>query len=286
MPFVFTNLNDSNPAAPLGHRNDKWQVGPVYTDSQGRRVRDASDYLPNAWGTIATQTGNYAVQQDDSGKLLPCNGTLTVTLPTGGSPIQPAMWGSPLVQDPDWWIIIENIGSGTVTINGGGCNLDLSGGTLTLAQNQGVLIRVSHDGTQWQTFRGMGSGSGGTPVRTVSLTIDGGGSTPATGFKGSIQFPVAGTIIGWSIEADQAGSCSIDVAKHAGTQTAPVVPAFPGDKISATAPIALNSQQAAGAGASGVSTWTTAIAQWDSLAFQLTSVTTCTRITLWILIQP
>ena len=129
---------------------------------------------------------------------------------------------------------------------------------------------------------------GGAPVVTIiikkiTLSIDGGGSVVGAGFK-CIQLDYAGTIIGWSIEADQAGSISVAVEKHTGTQFAPVVTTA-GDKISATAPIALASAQTAGVDASGVSTWTTAVGQWDSIGFRWAAGTTLTWATLWLRIQ-
>ena len=80
-----------------------------------------------------------------------------------------------------------------------------------------------------------------------------------TGVKGSIQVDFRGTIIGWSILADVAGSISIDVCKKAGTQALPVVPNTTTDKISASAPIALSSAQAKGVEAAGVLTWNTSV---------------------------
>ncbi len=122
-------------------------------------------------------------------------------------------------------------------------------------------------------------------IHRVGITIDGGDSPIATGVKGSIQVDFAGTIIGWSIEADQSGSISIEVDKKAGTQTAPAVPNTTTDKISASAPIALSSAQAVGVGVSGVSTWTTSVARWDSIQFNVASASTVKRVTLWIRIQ-
>jgi hypothetical protein len=122
-------------------------------------------------------------------------------------------------------------------------------------------------------------------IRNVGLSLDGGASAITTGFKGSIQVDFAGTIIGWSIEADVSGSISVEVSKHAGTQALPVVPVPATHKISASAPIALASAQAKGVSAAGVSTWTTAVAQWDSIGFNVASVTTIAKATLWLRIQ-
>jgi hypothetical protein len=116
---------------------------------------------------------------------------------------------------------------------------------------------------------------------TVGVVVDGGGSVPATGTKGFIAVPYAGTITGWSIIADQSGSASFDVWLIAGSAppTAPTVPTS-ANKISASAPVALSSAQSAAGGSSAISTWTTAVTQWAVFGFNLTSVSTCTRITL------
>lgn len=125
------------------------------------------------------------------------------------------------------------------------------------------------------------------PLHVAQITIDGGGFAITTGFKGSVQYPFsAGTIVGWSIEetSGNPGSVSVEVWKHSGTQTAPNVPGS-SDKISASAPISLSSASANGSAASGVSTWTTAVAQWDSIGFNVASASTVQRITIQILIQ-
>ena len=112
------------------------------------------------------------------------------------------------------------------------------------------------------------------------MTVDG-----TTGVKGSIQVDFAGTIIGWSMQADVSGSMTVEVSKRAGTQALPVVPDPVTHKISASAPITLSSAQAAGAGPSGVSTWNVAVAQWDSIQFKVASVTTVARAAFWLRIQ-
>ena len=118
-------------------------------------------------------------------------------------------------------------------------------------------------------------------VRKVGVTVDG-----STGVKGSVQVDFRGTIIGWSIQADVAGSMTVEVSKKAGTQALPAVPNTTTDKISASAPISLSSAQTKGVDASGVLTWTnTAVAIWDSIQFNVTTVTTITRATLYLRIQ-
>jgi hypothetical protein len=109
-------------------------------------------------------------------------------------------------------------------------------------------------------------------VSTAGITIDGGGSTPATGSKGFLQIPFAGTITGWTLIADVSGSASITVKKStfAGFPTT--------TSIVAAAPPALSSQQ--NATSTTLTGWTTAVAVGDVLEFVLASATTLTRLVL------
>lgn len=120
-------------------------------------------------------------------------------------------------------------------------------------------------------------------VGVVGITIDGGGSVPGTGLRGRIQIPYGCTVTGWSIIADQSGSCSFDLWFIAGSAP-PAAPSIPtsANKISASAPAAVSSAQSASGGASAISTWTTAASQWGSFGFNLASVATMTLITIEI----
>lgn len=120
----------------------------------------------------------------------------------------------------------------------------------------------------------------------VGLSIDGGGSVIATGqVKRTVQVPFAGTIVGWAITADQSGSISADVWKVASSAppSAPVIPTA-ANKISASAPVALSGAQSAAGGSSAVSTWTTAVAAWDVIGFDVTAAATITAVTIEIFI--
>lgn len=59
-----------------------------------------------------------------------------------------------------WCMFVQYTGSGSLTINPNGLNIDGSASSLVLTQGQGVIIFT--DGTNYFTMRGMGSG-GGTP---------------------------------------------------------------------------------------------------------------------------
>jgi hypothetical protein len=109
-------------------------------------------------------------------------------------------------------------------------------------------------------------------IGAAGITIDGGGSTPATGSKGYVQVPYAGTITGWTLLADQPGSAQITVLKstYAGF---PVTSSIVG-----TAPPSLQSQQ--NATSTTLTGWTTAIAASDILEFHLDSAAGITRLNL------
>jgi hypothetical protein len=74
----------------------------------------------------------------------------------------------------------------------------------------------------------------------VQYTIDGGGSVITTGAKGQLSIPVACTITGWILTADQSGSAVVDVLLSTFT-------GFPGSlaSIAGTDQPTLTSEQAA-----------------------------------------
>lgn len=121
----------------------------------------------------------------------------------------------------------------------------------------------------------------------VGVTLDGGSSSPTTGTKGYIQVPYSGTIVGWSVIADQAGALTVEVDKKASSAppAAPAIPNTTTDKISASAPITTGGQQSASGGATAVSTWTTTVAQWDVFQFNVTVASTLLRATICVVIQ-
>ncbi len=119
-----------------------------------------------------------------------------------------------------------------------------------------------------------------TIQHTIGLTIDGGGSAPATGVKGYVVCPFAGTIIGVRmLSADgTAGSAVIDVWKTAFGETMPTV----ANTITASAKPTLSSEKSSEDNT--LTGWTTSVTANDLFGFNLDSVSTCTKITLLILI--
>lgn len=116
--------------------------------------------------------------------------------------------------------------------------------------------------------------SGRTPEpRTLGMTFDGGGSPPTVGSVGYVVAQVTGTIRGWAMVADAAGSAVVDVWKAAGA-----IPTN-ANSIAAAAKPTLTAQQLASSTAVG--TWTTtSVTAGDVLGFELESVATVTRLTV------
>jgi len=117
-------------------------------------------------------------------------------------------------------------------------------------------------------------------VGVITAVFDGQGSVPATGATAPIVIPYKGTIIGARIIADQSGSAVVDVWKTAySTSTKPTV----ANTITASALPTLSSALANKDDT--LTGWTTAVAKDDLITFNLNSVTTCTKVTVEILIN-
>lgn len=112
-------------------------------------------------------------------------------------------------------------------------------------------------------------------VRTqqIGITVDGGGFPLTTGIKGYKSFPVAGTITGWRLLADQAGDIEFDIYKD------PFASYPPTTSIVAAAPPEL-----AGVDSDEDTTltgWTTAVSAGDVFGFEVTGIPDAiTRVTL------
>jgi len=154
---------------------------------------------------------------------------------------------APVIEFPDWFEVPVALVS--------------SGGVGVFSHNTRIAVLLMTEGAGSAT--------------TVGITIDGGGSTIATGVKGYISVPFDATITGWDVVADQSGSVSIEVDKKANG-----IPNTTTDKISASTPIALAAAQIAQNGS--IAGWTTAVAAGDVIGFNVVSATTVTRVTATI----
>lgn len=119
---------------------------------------------------------------------------------------------------------------------------------------------------------GTFGGTSNPLFREVGITIDGGGSPPATGVKGYVIVPFSGTINSVTLISDVSGSCVIDVWKV--NNAVPTV----ANTITAADLPTLSSQQLVTD--SALTGWTTAVAANDVFGFNLNSASTLTRVTL------
>jgi hypothetical protein len=93
-------------------------------------------------GGVNSQTTNYTAVSGDSGKLISFNSATPVTLTLPASP-----------PSANWNIEFENVGTGMLTVNRNGLNIDGAANNLTVSQNQGGCIYT--DGTNYFTQRGF-----------------------------------------------------------------------------------------------------------------------------------
>ncbi len=144
---------------------------------------------------------------------------------------------------------------------------------LTLIASTGMTITTSAAGDSI-TFA---SSASATVTKTIGVTIDGQGSVITTGIKGYVQFPVAGTITGWTILSTDAttpttGSIVFDIFKGTFAGYPPTTSITAAAKPTITTNISATS--------TSVGTWTTAINAGDCLGFNVDSVTSFTRVIL------
>jgi hypothetical protein len=153
-----------------------------------------------------------------------------------------------------------------------GTDFTMAGTTITY-----TVAPVAADWHAAYYLTGLGAISGGGggvsgSVGVAGITIDGGGTTPAAGFKGFLQVPYAGTISRWTVLADASGSAQITVKKS-------TYSGFPATvSIVAAAPPNLASAQKGTS--STLPGWTTAVAQNDVLEFDLDSASALTWLNL------
>ena len=129
---------------------------------------------------------------------------------------------------------------------------------------------------------GTTGSSGGTTNqnrRSITLTLDGGGSVITTGIKADVRIPYSGTITGWEIVANASGSIVIDVWKDTYANFPPTV----ADTIAGTEKPTLSS--ATKNQDTSLSSWTTSVTAGDWIRFNVDSVSTVTRVHLSIQIE-
>jgi len=198
-------------------------------------------------------------------------------------------------------LMVDQSGGNTFTLAD---RLAISTAVTTIAMNytNNLFSSLSNNACYYFTNTSSGAGdssvivpgtgslttlSGGplAPVRTVGITIDGGGSTITTGTKGYIVVPYDCTIVSSTMLADKTGSAVVDVwrctyAQFDAGATHPVS----ADKLTASAPPTITASTKAQD--TTLTGWTKTIAAGDVIAFNVTSASSVTRINLNLKVQP
>ena len=196
--------------------------------------------------------------------------------------------GAVVYQETDS-IVTDKLGMFTVNIGQGNVTSGSFSGINWSSGNK--FIQTELDPTGGNSYVNLGTSqmmsvpfalyaqtSGNTNAPTKSrfgITLDGLGDVITTGSKGFTQVPYNGTITGWTIVSDQAGSIVVDVKRS-------VYSAFPTtSSIAGTCLPTLSSAQKNRS--TTLSGWgNTAITAGDMFEFVVNSATTVTRATLVI----
>jgi hypothetical protein len=184
------NYNDTNPAAPAGASNVKWQA--VAPDPNPDVPRDVSAYMPPMTATVG---GAVPTPPNDSTQVLRGNGTwgaggsgasissvqqeaYVYSADTGAanayvvtlSPVPTIITGSEVL----FKAAHANTGASTIAVNGGSATAIKKNGTIDLASGDivvGQIVALSFDGTNYQMTSPAVSTSSGTLASDSDVTI-------------------------------------------------------------------------------------------------------------------
>lgn len=197
--------------------------------------------------------------------------------------------GSSVSQIQDGGITVIGANGSTVThvVNGNlsiGSSLTIGGG-ITVATSPAAPYRLVFPPTQGAANTmplndGNGNLSWASTVRSVGITIDGGGSAITTGLKGYIEVPYNGTIKGWTALADVSGSAVVDVWKAAYANYPPTVSNTIAGSEKPTVSAAIKGQDLA------LSTWSVTVTAGDIIAFSVDSASTITKLSISLQVVP
>lgn len=161
-------------------------------------------------------------------------------------------------------------GNGTSAIT---ATAEMSNGQLLVGATGGVAVPRTLTGPVSLTTAGLTAFT-----ETIEVVLDGAGSTLTTAAKMAVHLPYAGTITQGVLLADQSGSVTVDIYKCTYTQYDVSTHPVSGDKITASAPLAISS--ATKAKDATLTGWTTTFSADDVLLFVVTgSPTSITRVT-------
>jgi hypothetical protein len=162
------NLNSVTPPAVPDAINVFWQAGAAYPDPNDptKLVRDTSAfYFPAPVGGDVILAADYQMSAVDSGFTFIANSAtpITITLPPAPPTLNPG--------EGVWYVKIKNFGSGVLTVDPNGMNLDGTTATRTLAQGSG--FEVSTDGTDYWTYGNFGAASNFADAEVPTPPADG-----------------------------------------------------------------------------------------------------------------
>lgn len=173
-------------------------------------------------GGINNNPGNYTPVSGDDGRLLfySSGSAQTLTLP------------NPPLYD-GWWILIQNAGSGVLTVNRNGLNINGQGFNFTVNQNQGIMIFT--DGANYFTSNGFGGTvtnlAGALTLNQVVLG-NGGNDIKVQGSLGTVNQVLHGNAAGaptWNPVVEDDQSLSDVTTDNVSTSLHGYAPKLPGD---------------------------------------------------------
>jgi hypothetical protein len=260
----------------LIYRTDRWVQFGASGGGGGSGAPTSSQYVTLATdGTLSNE------------RVLTAGTGISVTDAGAGSTVTVALSGGTIDATTEV--------TGALPVANGGTNLTAAAddnvmvGNATTWQSKAIAdcdgattAKLLYDTTTNAFSCGTDQGSGSV-IRNLGIVIDGGGSTITTGVKGFVSAPAACTITSATLLSTDAsvtsGSIVIDVWKDTYANYPPTV----ADTITASAKPTLSS--ATKSQDSTLTGWTTSVSAGDILGFKVDSVTTVTRVALFLLCQ-
>ena len=238
-----------------GSDDGTWGTNCNSTFSMTDEALGARESISVTSGNVTLTTANNATDQGRKPRLLftgSPGATRTITFPD---------------VEAHKWVYNGTSDASSLTLKSG------VGTTVTLKSGYWALIE-----TDGATNTAAILNTGNTLASQVTCVIGDGSFAITTGSKGYFPVEFDGTITMGTLLADQTGSISIEVRKTTYSSfdsgsTHPVT----GDKISASAPLAISSAKKYQD--STLTGWTTSVSQGDILEFYVNSASTLTRVT-------
>lgn len=156
-------------------------------------------------GAVNSQTTNYTAASNDYGKLISFNSASAVTLTLPAAP-----------PSPRWFIFIENVGAGLLTVNRNGLNIDGAATNIFLSQNQGCLIFT--DNSNYFSNRGIDGLNGVNAQSGTSYTAVASDNAKLISFTNgsamTLTLPATSPFPQWSIFVQNRGAGSLTISRN------------------------------------------------------------------------